>query len=305
MTGNLIDRSFDPSLCAPEFSVLSRIAAEEAGLHLPQEKATMVISRVARRLRHLQLPDLASYCRLVSGEDGQDERKELIRVLTTNVTKFYREDHHFDFLQSQVLPRLATQARQGNRVRIWSAGCSSGEEPYSIAMAVLDTIPDAAKYDIRILATDIDCLTLDRARRGVYEADTLGALPARYRDLFLSKTADGTPGACQVASDLRDLVVFRELNLIRPWPMRGTFDVIFCRNVVIYFNQQTQDALWPRFAAMLTPGGHLILGHSERIDTQLHPMFSTVSTTTYQRGGTDVDAPSTSDSERDRSHGLA
>lgn len=267
------------------FDIIASIARAEAGLQIPPEKAPMVFARIAKRLRLLGLSDVEAYCELVLGASGATERQHLICALTTNVTGFFREAHHFEYLRNQICPEFAAQARDGGRIRIWSAGCSSGPEPYTIAMILLDALPSAPDLDIRILATDIDAEVLGVARKGCYDTQRLAPLPDGYRDRFLCAADERglPPGHLQVAPEVRALVRFRELNLLDPWPMRGTFDLIFCRNVVIYFAQDTQAGLWPRFAQACKPGGHLFLGHSERLPHALHGAFRPVATTTYRR----------------------
>jgi chemotaxis protein methyltransferase CheR len=267
-----------------QFDRIAAFAREEAGLVLPRDKAPMVLARVGKRLRALGLTSLAEYCAHLDRDDADGERRELLYTLTTNVTSFLREEHHFEALSTRLLPELVARARSGGRVRIWSAGCSSGQEPYGLAMLVLDHMSDAAEHDLRILATDVDRNILRLARAGVYDAHQVEPLPKAWRDRFLAPAPAeaGRPGF-RVADAVRRLVTFRELNLLHNWPMKGLFDIVFCRNVVIYFDRHTQAALWPRFAAALQPGGTLFLGHSERIDTGQCPEFRVVGTTMYQR----------------------
>jgi chemotaxis protein methyltransferase CheR len=266
------------------FDTIAARAHREAGLVLPRDKAPMVLARIGKRLRASGHATLAEYCAFLDSEAGAEERRELIYTLTTNVTSFFREQHHFDGLRERILPALVARARAGGRVRLWSAGCSSGQEPYSLAMVVLDALPEAARCDLRILATDIDPYVLAEARAAVYPDAQVEPVPEALRRRFLEPAPgrDGTR-AWRVAEPARRLVAFRELNLLKEWPMRGRFDAIFCRNVVIYFDRETQRCLWERFAAALTPGGHLFLGHSERIDTAATDAFRVVGTTMYQR----------------------
>lgn len=264
---------------AEHFRTIAQIAHRDAGLVLPQDKAPMVLARIAKRMRSLGMRDLAQYCKLLADPDAAAERHELIFVLTTNVTSFMREAHHFETLREQLLPDLVETARKGGKVRLWSAGCSSGQEPYSLAMILLDLMPDAARHDVRILATDIDPYVLRTAREGVYSDSQIDSLPGNRR----AQHFHASPLGHSASPALRDLISFRELNLIGSWPMRGTFDVIFCRNVVIYFDRETQSRLWSRLHAALSPGGHLFLGHSERIDARHAELFTTVGTTTYRK----------------------
>ncbi|MFD0978422.1 CheR family methyltransferase [Tropicimonas aquimaris] len=268
-----------------QFEIIASIARTDAGLMIPPEKAPMVFARITKRIRRLGLADPEEYCALVLGSEGATERRQLISALTTNVTGFLRERHHFDFLRQNILPDLTTRAKRGERIRIWSAGCSSGPEPYSTAMVLLDALPDALDCDIRILATDIDAQVLEVAQAGCYGIGQLAPLPDGYRKRFFqAASGSGNRGdRFEVAPKLRTLIRFKELNLLAPWPMRGTFDLIFCRNVVIYFDQDTQMDLWSRFSGACKTGGHLFLGHSERLPQAFHVAFRPVATTTYLR----------------------
>lgn len=246
------------------FARIADMVRKEAGIVLSDSKRNLLVSRLARRLRVLGLADFEAYCSVLEREDASSECREMIFLLTTNVTRFFRETHHFDALRDDILPQLVTRVRQGERIRIWSAGCSSGEEPYSIAMTVLDAMPDAARHDLRILATDLDANMIATAQRGIYRGIDGGQVP----DPVLRKHFDvveGEENAWRVGPGVRELVQFAELNLLHPWPMKGRFDVIFCRNVVIYFDADLQAKLWSRFADTLQPDGHLFVGHSERV----------------------------------------
>ncbi|MEL6517322.1 MAG: protein-glutamate O-methyltransferase [Pseudomonadota bacterium] len=262
------------------FARVAALAKREAGLTIPETKQAMVQSRLSRRLRATGLNDFDSYLKLVESTHGVDERDHMISALTTNVSHFFREDHHFDTLRSTVLPPLIDRLHSGGRVRIWSAGCSSGQEPYSIAITLLEALPDAKRYDIRILATDIDRAILTKARAGRYDARQISGLNAERQRKFFTQGPD--KDTWQVTPALQDLISFRRLNLIEPWPMRGQFDVIFCRNVVIYFNPQTQSTLWPRFAAALHPDAWFFLGHSERIQDGDAHLFRPEGVTSYR-----------------------
>jgi chemotaxis protein methyltransferase CheR len=186
---------------------------------------------------------------------------------------------------AEFVPALKQQVAQGRRVRIWSAGCSTGEEPYSIAMTLLEHWPDAVRADIRILATDIDPKVVEQARRGVFDASRAEAEPSPMLKRFL--TAGPAKGQLTVAPALQSLIRFEELNLLGDWPFRGNFDIIFCRNVVIYFDADTRNRLWRRFSDRLEPGGWLFVGHSERVDPSLQTWLRPAGITRYQR----TDAP--------------
>ena len=260
------------NLSDAQFHRITAIAAEDAGLAIPDAKKSLVQSRIGKRMRVLQLEDTSAYMDAL--EDSDEERRELVSALTTNVSHFYREKHHFDFLRSKVL-------KGGDRhLRLWSAGCSNGQEAYTLAIEVLKANSKAASRDILILASDIDDKVLARARNGTYSDAELAGVAADDRDRFFKRTPEGRWTARE---NLRSIVRFRHLNLNASWPMQGAFDVIFCRNVVIYFSDETQAALWPKFRERLKPGGLLMLGHSERI----HPLngsgFESVGVTTYRK----------------------
>ena len=216
--------------------------------------------------RALGLASFRDYCKLVGEEAGVDERQKMLAALTTNVTRFYREPHHFDHLKAQVLPRLAAQARAGGKVRLWSAGCSTGPEPYSIAMTLLEVLPEAVELDVRILATDIDPNVLAEAREGVYTDQALSPAPVEARRRWFKPEKGQGELRWRAAETLQSLIAFRELNLVaQPWPMKGRFDVIFCRNVMIYFDEPTQREVVKNLANRLQSGGQLYIGHSERV----------------------------------------
>jgi chemotaxis protein methyltransferase CheR len=262
-----------------DFRQIAELVHSEAGIVLAETKVNLVYSRLAKRLRAIGLRTFRDYCALIQGENGIDERQAMIAAMTTNVTRFYREGHHFDYLRSQVLPGLLETARHSGKLRIWSAGCSSGEEAYSIGLTLLELAPDAADLDVRILASDIDPEMLRRGSAGVYPARQVGDIPLELRRKWFRSVQNGD---IEVGEELRELVRFRELNLLREWPMRGKFDIVFCRNVMIYFDDDTQNTVWDRFAGILHPGGTLCIGHSERIAIGAHP-YDLVGQTIYRR----------------------
>lgn len=263
-----------------DFQAVAAMLHADAGIHLTQGKATLVYSRLAKRLRALGLTDFAAYCDLVASPEGCEERSNMLAALTTNVTRFFREPHHFDLLRTQVIEPLARFVRDGGRMRLWSAGCSTGQEPYSMAMSVLALIPDAPNLDVRILATDIDPNVVRTGRAGLYNDDAVAPVPRELRDRYLKRDRDS--GQFSVTPEARSLVVFNELNLIGDWPMKGQFDAIFCRNVVIYFEEATQERIWARMRRHMAPHARLYVGHSERVGD---PAFETDGLTTYRLKG--------------------
>lgn len=256
------------------------------GIRLTDSNERMVYARLASRVMELGLGSFSAYVDLATSPREVEETDRLISALTTNTTHFYRESYHFDFLAEMVMPDLIRRAREGERVRIWSAGCSTGDEPYSIALCLLTEFPDIASHDVRILATDIDKTALARAASASYSPSSLRDLPAALMDKHFDAVPETNlrtpkPGP-------KGLITFRQLNLIGQWPFKGPFDVIFCRNVAIYMDPDTQENVWTGFRKVLRPGGHLFIGHSERLSASLKADFSLVSTTTYRRNAVHV-----------------
>lgn len=266
-----------------EFRCLRELIYAHTGITLSEHKRALVCARLARRLRHLNLPSYTAYYELLTERDP-DEREllEMINAITTNKTDFFRESHHFQFLTDHVLPGL--RASHNRRLRIWCAASSSGEEPYSIAITVCEAL-SLNEYDVKILASDIDTNMLDRATRGVYSLEHVLRIPEALRAKYFLRGTHTNDGTARVKPLLQSFVRFRRLNLIdEPWPMQGPFDVIFCRNVLIYFDKQLQHRLFNRFAGMLRPGGYLMLGHAEAIHG-FDTLFRTVGHSIYERRG--------------------
>ncbi|QDH72065.1 protein-glutamate O-methyltransferase CheR [Brevundimonas sp. M20] len=268
-------------LTPEDFRHIAHTLHSYAGIALGEGKAALVYSRLAKRLRVLGLRNFREYCELIDGVEGVDERQLMTAALTTNVTRFYREPHHFDHLRDRIMPKLAERARAGGRVRLWSAACSNGQEPYSMALTVLQTLPEAAELDVRILATDIDPNMVVQGYEGVYSEEALEPAPATLWRKYFDRADRGQWVA---GRQLKQLVTFKELNLIGDWPMKGKFDVIFCRNVVIYFDDATQERVWNRFLPLMNPGGTLYIGHSERVSGTAAARLQTSGLTTYQLG---------------------
>lgn len=267
-----------PQMEAGEFEAIADYAKTTFGLHLPLAKKEMVFARLIKRLRRRGLQDFSTYLAFIKHKDNAEERSEFLSALTTNVTQFFRESHHFDFFRDHLLAGIISKARAGHRLRFWSAGCSAGQEPYSLAMLILDSCPDAALLDIKILASDIDPRILDIARRGEYPADQRAAIPEALHRFLHPAASDQM---FTIDAEPRKLISFAELNLIEDWPMRQGFDAIFCRNVAIYFDAPTQSRLWHRFAQQTKEGGHLFIGHSERLSGPAVAQMRSVSITVY------------------------
>jgi len=263
-----------------DFEALRRLVKKLTGISLSEQKRELVYGRLSRRLRALKLESFAEYRQLLASDDA--ELVQLCNAITTNLTAFFREPHHFAHLRDQILRPRAADRGAPRRIRIWSAGCSSGEEPYSIAMSVLEALPDLSGWDIRILATDLDSEVLERARRGVYPAERVTGLdPARLARFFRTHAERGMP-SYEVVPELRALVSFKQLNLVQPLPMKGPLDLIFCRNTVIYFDKDTQRDLFSRMAQLQRPGDQLFLGHSETL-FKVSTDYTLVGRTIYRR----------------------
>ena len=249
-----------------DFEQLRTLSFAYSGIRVPDDKFDMFYSRLAKRLRTLGLSRFSEYCELVRDRSGP-EFTEFINAITTNLTSFFRENHHFDYLRATLLPELLRRNAASRRIRGWSAGCSTGEEPYSIAMTLLETDPRFAEWDTKILATDLDTRVLATAESGAYDSERVNQMdPARLRRWFL-KGNSGQAGRVRAKESLRALIHFKQLNLIGPWVLKGPFDFIFCRNVLIYFDHPTKSKLIERFEKLLVPGGHLFIGHSESLHT--------------------------------------
>lgn len=279
-------RSSEVAVLKPgDFARLAELARAEGGLSLPASKAPLVRARLARRIRALGLASYAEYVDLVSGSGAAAvrEREEMLCALTTNVTRFFRETHHFEALRQRVLPGLVTRARAGGRVRLWSAGCSTGEEAYSLAMILLEAMPEAVSLDVQVLATDMDRRVLAIGKAGTYPATVARQLPSPLLARHFRQVMGGPSLCYSVGPSVRALVQFRHLNLVRPWPVTDRFDVVFCRNVVIYFDAATEKDVWMRIADRMLPGAMLYIGHSERIDTSILRVLRGDGVTAYRK----------------------
>ncbi|MBW8301074.1 MAG: protein-glutamate O-methylesterase CheR [Hydrogenophaga sp.] len=272
---------------------LNEIAAmiySDAGIALNESKASLVYSRLSKHIRNLGLSGFRAYCSLVASPEGVQERREMLSHLTTNFTRFFRENHHFEHLRDEVLPGLIARAKAGGRVRIWSAASSDGQEPYSIALTVFQAFPNVLDYDFKILATDIDPKILAIARQGAYDEQALETVSPAMRKQWFKEVEIGGRRKFQVDDRLKRLITYNELNLMAQWPFKGKFDVIFCRNVVIYFDEPTQQRIWARFAGLLPEGGYLYIGHSERVSGDAKNHFDNIGITTYRYTGKYVGA---------------
>lgn len=257
-----------------DYDFLCRLIYEQSRIHLGRDKKVLVASRLAKRLRQLQLPDYRAYCDLLRSPAGGEELQHLIDRISTNHTHFFREIKHFDFLRDKVLPTWRAKTNiQCEPFRVWSAACSSGDEPYSLAIQLAEHLAPAESDAWHIEASDISTRVLELARQGVYEADRLTAVKLEWLRKYFQKGVGAREGQFRVREQLRERVRFHQLNLLEnKYPFTTKFHVVLCRNVMIYFDRPTQEALVGFLAEQLLPGGHLMVGHSESLSGIKHSL---------------------------------
>lgn len=262
-----------------DFHFLRKISNEYSGILVPDDKFDMFYSRLSKRVRLLGLRNFKDYCRYLE-QNPDTEFTEFINAVTTNLTSFFRENHHFEFLKQTLIPLLLKKNAAQKKITVWSAGCSTGEEPYSLAMTLRENVP--GDWVIKILATDLDTNVLRASESGVYTIDRItGISEARLRRWF--KNGSGANAhKVKVKPELQRIIHFKQLNLMREWPMKGRFDFIFCRNVLIYFDRETKETLAKRYAQLLDNGSYLFIGHSESLH-QLSTDFELVGNTIYRK----------------------
>lgn len=255
-------------LTAREFEQFRRLAYEKFGLDLREGKETLVSARLGKKIRELNFRSFQEYYRYVLEDRTGEALTALIDALTTNHTSFFRESAHFEFLRQTILPGLAGR----NQIAVWSAACSTGEEPYTIAFTLLEELGEAALGKIRILATDISTRALATAQRGAYPAERFDGIPAPLLRRYLLRGEQRFKNWYRVKPEVRAMVQLRRLNLMEPFSHLGSFPIIFCRNVMIYFDKPTQQDLVNRLAGCLEPGGYLLIGHAESLNGVEHPL---------------------------------
>jgi chemotaxis protein methyltransferase CheR len=258
-----------------EFEAIRSRLYSIAGISLSDAKRTLVIARLSKVIRGLALPSFAAYLDYLDQHGGPDDEQAFVNALTTNLTRFWREEHHFTHLVEHIGQLMRT--REDKRLRIWSAGCSTGQEPYTIALSLLAAWPELKRWDFKILATDIDTMVIAKAAGGVYPDSELNGLSPDRARLF-EKLPDGR---IRIPPAVKSIVSFKPLNLMSAWPMKGPFDAIFCRNVAIYFDKPTQAEVFGRLGKILAPGGYLYIGHSENLGAGAGG-FKLVGKTIYQ-----------------------
>lgn len=274
-----------PVLTDEQFVRICRLVYEHCGINLHEGKKELVRARLAKMLRKYRFKTYDQYIDFVLDDPTQTTFYEMIDQISTNLTSFFREPKHFEYLRRQFLPALIQKKQKTGqlRIRAWSAGCSSGEEPYSIAITLLEAVPLAQSWDIRILASDISTRILRIAQEGLYEPQRVDNLSAELKSRYLKPKKDkSAPLLYEVSPALRSILAFKYLNLMDPWPFRGPFDFIFCRNVMIYFDKPTQEKLVQRFHDVLDNGGLFFTGHSESL-TGIRHSFRYIQPTIYRK----------------------
>ncbi|MEJ0007396.1 MAG: protein-glutamate O-methyltransferase CheR [Steroidobacteraceae bacterium] len=274
-TGRVREFAFDDQ----DFEAISVLVKSLTGINLTPQKRELVYGRLAVRLRALSVRTFREYRQIVASD--LDEQIRMCNAITTNLTSFFREPHHFEHLRDQLLPALRERAGE-RRLRIWSAGCSTGEEPYSIAMTLLEALPELVEWNVRILATDLDSDVLATAASGMYPPERVKGLSEGRLRRFFTEPKERAAAGFVVRPELRRLVTFKQLNLMEPLPMTGPLNAIFCRNTVIYFDKDTQRNLFARIAPLQRPGDLLYLGHSESL-LSVSTDYESIGRTTYLR----------------------
>lgn len=269
------------TLADSDFEFFQRLITVQTGIVINETKKELVYSRLSKRIRALGLSGFKEYIDLLRNVDSKDELVAVINAITTNLTAFFREEHHFEYIEKTLLPELIRKKRDNKTIRVWSAGCSTGEEPYSLAMVLAENL--SADWDWKILATDIDTDVLNTARSRVYSAERITGISPERQKRWLKKGTGPNSGLVQIKKSLGEHISFKPLNLMdSPWPMSGKFDFIFCRNVIIYFDMPTKKKLVERYADQLVDDGHLFIGHSESL-FQVTDCYDSVGNTIYRK----------------------
>lgn len=264
-----------------DFNTIREMVYDGTGIKLSDVKEDMVYSRLSKRLRVTGMTQFSDYCDFLQDNKNSDEYTNFTNAITTNLTSFFREKHHFEHLKDTLLPALV-KSNTNKKIRIWSAGCSTGEEPYSLAITIKEFFKNDDSWDIKILATDLDTNVLEKAASGVYTEDRIENLSKAMMSRWFRKGQKDNAGLVMASPELRDLISFRQLNLMQGWPMKGPFDFIFCRNVVIYFDKPTQKKLVERYSSLTREKGHLFMGHSESLNNVTND-YELIGHTIYQK----------------------
>jgi chemotaxis protein methyltransferase CheR len=282
---NIISRN-SIDLTENDFQYISNFAKINFGLSLEDSKKSLVNSRVSRRLRDMGIRNFSEYREILEKKNSEVEKTNLLSVLTTNITSFFRERHHFEFLVEEALPTIL-RCKSGQKTKIWSAGCSTGQEPYSIALEIARKMPTKTLNEIDIFATDIDPQVVRVAEKGVYNLQDMSEQDQKTYGGFLK--TNKSSNKIEIGEKVRGLIDFSILNLNKKFSFDEKFDIIFCRNVTIYFDRATQQSVWKKFAGSLKPNGYLFVGHSERVSGDANLVMTPIATTTYQMSSGSVD----------------
>lgn len=264
-----------------DFKLVQTLVAEHTGINLTEAKKDLVYGRLSKRIRKLNLTNFQEYINYVN-DDHESELINFINAITTNLTSFFRENHHFEYLRNKLIPELLHRNESTRKIRIWSAGCSTGEEPYSIAITVLEALEKYPNWDVKILATDLDTNVVATATSGRYTEERITGIDSAKKKRWFLKGSGSNEGYVRVSKELQDIITFKQLNLMQQWPMKGRFDIIFCRNVVIYFDKPTQKVLFERYANILCDNGNLFIGHSETL-FKVSDRFNSIGNTIYEK----------------------
>lgn len=271
----------DFAISTEEFERFRTLIYDESGIALNGQKQGLVASRLSKRLRELGLSSFSEYYDQLMRDPQREEFTRMLDLISTNKTDFFREPRHFDFLREEILPELT----QEKRVRIWSSACSTGEEPYTIAMTLYDGVSDPGQWDFKILATDLSTRVLAKAASGQYDEERVLEVPAEIVRRHFLRGRGNSEGLLKVKPHLAAMIQFRRLNLMDDrFPIKSPLDIIFCRNVMIYFDRPTQERLVNKFYHYLKPGGHLFIGHSESLQWVNHPFMSVAPTIYWKEG---------------------
>lgn len=264
-----------------DFEFLSKLSNQKTGIIVGEDKFDMFYSRLSRRVRALGLKNFAEYCSYVDDPKNKDEITQLVNAITTNLTAFFRENHHFEYLKSEAIPAIINSRMDDRTLRVWSAGCSTGEEPYSLAMTLSESAGSMFGWKPKILATDIDSNVVATARAGIYRGDGVTGLPNQRLKRWFHKGKGAQEGKVRVRKELQQMIEFGQLNLMQNWSL-PKMDIIFCRNVIIYFDKPTKTRLANLFADSLVAGGYLFIGHSESL-FRLTDRFELIGNTVYRK----------------------
>ncbi len=281
-----LNRGKAMQLSGVDFKFICQFVYDTTGIVLNDSKREMLYRRLTRIVRDRKLNSFSDYCQLLR-EQPEQEKDFFINAITTNLTSFFRENHHFEYLQNEEIPALLKSKTVGangkKRLRVWSSASSTGEEPYSIAITLLEAMKnDLANWDIKILATDIDSDVLAKGKAGIYDVNRIEDIPKKIKEKYFFQGCGKSSQSVKVHDKIKNIITFKQLNLLHDWPMRGPFDAIFCRNVIIYFDKKTQLELFSRYFEMLAPGGLLFLGHSENLGNY-QQYFSNVGRTIFRK----------------------